>query len=439
MESNDNHMNKELSSEEAAKIWSEAENQIIEERSHDANFMKIKDDWKISILKEELRDILPETIKKSQYYDLKILYRKARDINEHLSNVCPKCSYVNQGPVNYCVNCGKLLPGKESKIVIDSSEYSRLKKRPSEYEYKTLKERANISIGKHLLSVISGFWNRHDELLFPFMAISVSLFASLFIGFVLSYSFNGCSSKEPSLVVIKGDDGYGLQWNDDSLLVLACKYDSIKEVRISSNSQPYRLFYKDSLMGIVSPKGEVLSQCEYKDIDLNSHIFMIRHQDGYWDLMKPNGKIITDGHYDRIRWQYEEGKFAAVIGYIYKSSSPLAKDKTTPLFSIVDGDGNFLLKDCFWIYGYSQGLSAVQRTNKDELEYVDMTGKKVLPTEYVVVNTPISYEKYSFWKHENGNDIDPSFKNDTARIYVNGVKSYLFRDGKYSPVEDKNK
>ena len=83
MESNDNHMNKELSSEEAAKIWSEAENQIIEERSHDENFIKIKVVDRIKILRVELKDILSETIKNWQFDDLKILDRQRPSISSN--------------------------------------------------------------------------------------------------------------------------------------------------------------------------------------------------------------------------------------------------------------------------------------------------------------------------------------------------------------------
>ena len=196
MESNDNHMNKELSSEEAAKIWSEAENQIIEERSHDENFIKIKVVDRIKILRVELKDILSETIKNWQFDDLKILDRKARDINNHLSNnynICPKCSYVNQGSANYCVKCGKLLLGRDEQSVVPTQDLDDYRQRPSisSNKYADIERKANMTITERI--VARGLKNRWLALLALFFSTTCfmfMLFCTLeYYGF--EYAFRG--------------------------------------------------------------------------------------------------------------------------------------------------------------------------------------------------------------------------------------------------------
>lgn len=202
-------MNKELSSEEAAKIlsdarereeaekiWSEARTRIIEERSHDANFMKIEVVDRIKILRVELKDILPETIKKTRFYDLEILDRNARDINKKLSdncNVCPKCSYVNQGSANYCVKCGKLLLSRDEQSVVPTQDLDDYRQRPSisSNKYVDIERKANMTITERI--VARGLKNRWLALLVLFFSTTCfmfMLFCTLeYYGF--EYAFSG--------------------------------------------------------------------------------------------------------------------------------------------------------------------------------------------------------------------------------------------------------
>ena len=205
--------------------------------------------------------------------------------------------------------------------------------------------------------------------------------------------------------IVKNDNGYGLKWDNDDLLILDCKYDSI--IPVGS----YWSFYKDGMLGLVSPKGEVLCQCEYKNVKIGKYLILVQHENSLWDIVSLTGEKITNGHYDFISWKYEEGKIAAVVGYYYKSKSPQVINKDTPLFSIVDGDGKTIVENCFWIYEYHQGLAAVRRSYKDKLEYVDINGKTVLPLEYTVLGKETS-DNYSYWKNEKGDYIDPSFINE---------------------------
>ena len=202
-------MNKELSSEEAAKIlsdarereeaekiWSEARTRIIEERSHDANFMKIEVVDRIKILRVELKDILPETIKKTRFYDLEILDRNARDINKKLSdncNVCPKCSYVNQDSANYCVNCGELLLGRDEQSVVSTQDLDNYRQRPSisTNKYVDIERKANMTITERIIAWgLKNRWLALLALLFSTICFMLMFFCTLeYYGF--EYAFRG--------------------------------------------------------------------------------------------------------------------------------------------------------------------------------------------------------------------------------------------------------
>ena len=337
--------------------------------------------------------------------------------------VCPHCSHENSGYSNYCVNCGTLLPGKRKKEVVDSIDYYLLKKRPniSQNEYSRLKVRANRSLWEHFYNLMCDLWHSFKEILSDFWedaSVGIILFVSLFlVPCFIFIMIDKCSNHY--IEIVKNDNGYGLKWDNDDLFILECKYDSILL------NGTYWSYYKDGMLGLVSPNGEVLCQCEYKNVKIGKYLILVQHQDGLWDLMSIKGRKITNGHYDEIGWIYEDGKIAAVVGYYGKSESPQIGNKVTPLFSIIDGEGKPLVENCYWIYPFHQGLAAVQRSNKNNLEYVDINGKTVLPQKLGEGTS----DKYSFWKNEKGDNIDPSFINDTARVYINGLKSYLFRNG----------
>lgn len=366
-----------------------------------------------------------EDYKEKLEWNAKIIY----EYKANHKNICPGCGHVNSGSAHYCVMCGKLLMFTTKKMVVDQSVFDELCRRPdiSQHEYDGLKRRAEMSVGGHIRSYLS---QKSDEWILP-----ITLFCgTLIIGFLIAWFMGDFDNKEtPVIEICKSEKGYGLRMVDSGLPVLGANYDSI----VKRNG--YYAYYKDSLMGITSFSGTVLTPCIYKRAQNSlSEIMWVEHEDGYYDLINSMGEQITNGHYDWVSWDSEEDKngeivkrkFATVVGYYTNSKSPKAP-KNTPNYAIVGVNGKFIQKDCFWIYDYSQGLAAVRPTYKDSIVYVDIEGNVVFPIRHGSSEEPRFYELFSFRKDENGYNVNPSFKNDTARIMINGEKCYLFRDGKY--------